>query len=348
MSNAKYGVSVIICCHNSGGRLLKTLLHLAAQEVDESIPWEVVIIDNASTDDTQVVAMRQWSRPSVELRVISEPQVGLSHARARGIDSSQFACLSFIDDDNWICPQWIQRVHDHFIGNPASALLGGPSSPAFEVAPPDWFSPISAFYAIGNQHERGGDITNSMGTLLWGAGLSVRKDALKQLWEDGFFFSCSGRKGTRLTAGEDSELCFALRAYGWQLHYDSGLELRHFIPKGRMSWSYARRLLRGIGRAAPVLNAYQLGLGRGEKGISLGSRVRESWVVQSARSLRNLIRVFRSFPVTCVKGTEGCNSVLQFDRAIGEFVGYMSLAGRHRGVIRRIRNAAWNKKNRSS
>jgi len=348
MSNVQFGVSVIICCHNSAGRLPETLLHLAAQKVDKSIPWEVVIIDNASTDDTQVVAREHWSRPSVKLRVVSEPQVGLSHARARGIDSSGFAFLSFIDDDNWVCPQWIQRVHDHFIGNPASALLGGPSLPAFEVAPPDWFYSITAFYAVGKQHEQDGDITNSMGTLLWGAGLSVRKDALKRLWKDGFFFSCSGRKGTRLTGGEDSELCFALRASGWRLHYDSELKMRHFIPEGRLSWSYARRLMKGMGRAAPLLNAYRLGLDGRVKGIALRSRLRESWLFQSVRALRDLIRVFCSLPVTCVKGTEGCNSVLQFDRAIGEFLGYMCLAGRHRGVIRRIRNAAWNKNKRSS
>ena len=53
-------ISVVICCHNSAAVLPPTLMHLAAQIVDPSVQWEVVVIDNASTDDTVQVATRAW------------------------------------------------------------------------------------------------------------------------------------------------------------------------------------------------------------------------------------------------------------------------------------------------
>ena len=46
------GVSIVICCHNSAKLLPRTLEHLRAQEVDSTIPWEVIVVDNASTDNT--------------------------------------------------------------------------------------------------------------------------------------------------------------------------------------------------------------------------------------------------------------------------------------------------------
>lgn len=313
------------------------------------MPWEVLLIDNASTDGTHEVALGCWpSHHPVPLRIVREPRVGLGYARECAISEARYDTLSFIDDDNWVCESWVKRVYDFFKSHRDAALLGGPSQPEFEKDPPVWFHAIRSFYAVGSQHAADGDVTDTSGTLLWGAGISVRKTAFEQLLRDGFAFECSGRMGGKLTAGEDSELCFVLRASGWRIYYDGGLELRHFIPNGRLSWSYARRLLEGLGNASPVLNAYRMALRGGEKRKASARRIKETWVIQSGKSLWNLIRVFCSSPVRCIKGTEGCMSVLRFDRARGEFLGYLSWAGRYRGLICRIRNAAWNRKNQRS
>src|SRR5215468_3703384 len=98
------GVSVIICCYNSSTRLPDTLSHLGRQNVRPSIPWEVVIVNNASTDNTTVVAHQCWpsDAPTV-LRVVYEPRLGLSHARSRGLSEARYEIVSFVDDDNWVC-----------------------------------------------------------------------------------------------------------------------------------------------------------------------------------------------------------------------------------------------------
>ncbi|MGF2076073.1 glycosyltransferase, partial [Enterococcus casseliflavus] len=56
----QWGVSVVVCSHNGADRLPGTLAHLASQRVTRDLLWEVIVIDNASTDDTAGVARRHW------------------------------------------------------------------------------------------------------------------------------------------------------------------------------------------------------------------------------------------------------------------------------------------------
>jgi glycosyltransferase involved in cell wall biosynthesis len=241
------GVSVIICCHNSAERLPETLRHLAAQQVPEGLLWEIVVVDNASADNTSEIALRCW--PTVDpapLRVVSESQVGLSHARIRGIREARHEIISFIDDDNWVPTDWVARVIALFASHPEIGAAGGRIEAAGEITPPDWFESVQGHYAVGRQYSQSGDITNTSGTLLCGAGLNLRTAAVRRLLEHGFVFMMSGRKGTRLAAGEDAELCFALRASGWRFWYDDDLVLRHFISKERLRWNYALRIMRGM------------------------------------------------------------------------------------------------------
>ena len=343
MNVTNAGVSVIICCHNSGKRLPETLRHLAEQVVEEGIPWEVVIVDNASTDDTQAVVREHWSHPAVELRVVSEPQAGLSHARQRGVDSSQYEILSFIDDDNWVDPFWILRVSKFFALHPEAAAVGGATSPVIEGHPPEWFHPVSLFYAVGEQHKWSGDITDEPGSLLWGAGMTLRKSAYNRLIHDGFEFACTGRRGRRLTAGEDAELCMALKASGWRLHYDPLLKLEHLIPMARLKWSYARRLMCGIGRSSAVLNAYRIATSRIKPMAFTWVWWKESWLLQTLKALRTLILTILHCPMDILRGAEGNLKVLQFDRELGVLLGYGDLVLGHRTLIGRLRDARWNR-----
>src|SRR5262249_17511403 len=105
-SSSLRGVSVILCCHNSVTRLKPTLAHLAGQSGIGEREWEIVLVDNASTDQTASHAQSLWQSfgaPS-ELRVVSEPNLGLIHARVTGISSAGYEILTFVDDDNWISP----------------------------------------------------------------------------------------------------------------------------------------------------------------------------------------------------------------------------------------------------
>lgn len=257
MNSAIPGVSVVVCCHNSAARLPRTLEHLAGQVVAAHLPWEVLLVDNASTDDTASCAQGLWPADSpCRLRVVREAKVGLSHARRRGFAEARYEYISFIDDDNWVIPEWVGLVDEIFSTYPAVAACGGPTEAVFEAPPPAWFGDYQGNFAVGPQHASTGDVTDS-DNRLWGAGLSLRKTAWLKLQRSDFQFALSGRSGTRLTSGEDQELCYALVLDGGRLWYDARLRLRHYMPAGRLQWSYLRRLLRAAGWSGAWLDPYR-------------------------------------------------------------------------------------------
>jgi hypothetical protein len=104
--DADDGVSVVLCCYNSVGRLPETLRHLSMQRLPSGCQWEVLLVDNASQDDTAFVASGLWEdlgRPA-PLRIVHEPIPGLSSARNAGIRNACYEYVILCDDDNWLAP----------------------------------------------------------------------------------------------------------------------------------------------------------------------------------------------------------------------------------------------------
>jgi glycosyltransferase involved in cell wall biosynthesis len=239
-------VSLIICCYNSAARLPETLAHLARQET--ASPWEVILVDNACTDDTVAVGQRCWADlgSPAPLRVVHESEAGLSYARRAGLDAAQHAYAIFCDDDNWLAPDYVQTVAEILDRHPEVALAGGDATPGFEAGatPPAWFEGLQGYYALGRQGETAGYVPEARG-YLWGAGLALRVSALRALYASGFVSLLSDRQGNQLSSGGDGELCFALRLQGWRLWYDPRLQLTHVMSVGRLTWPYFLRLLWG-------------------------------------------------------------------------------------------------------
>ena len=250
-------VSVVICCHNGSTRLGPTLAHLLRQDVPPDLAWEVVLVDNASTDDTERIARTLWpGETPVPMRVVTEPQLGLIYARLRGLSAARYEIVSFLDDDNWVAVDWVRRVAEIMAADPRVGACGGRTEAVTEMAPPPWFTDYAAWYAVGRQGESTGDITWRRGRL-WGAGLTLRKQAWKDLVENGFSATLSGRSGKQMSAGEDTEICYALRLAGWRLWYAEDLMLRHFIPAGRLTVDYLTRLRCGFGRQSIGIDPYR-------------------------------------------------------------------------------------------
>ena len=105
------GLSVIVCCHNGASRLPITLEHLKLQE-SPAAPWEVLIIDNASTDGTAELARCCWQNGPAPLYVINESRVGVRYARERGFFEARYEFLGFVDDDNWVAHDWVRTAYE--------------------------------------------------------------------------------------------------------------------------------------------------------------------------------------------------------------------------------------------
>jgi glycosyltransferase involved in cell wall biosynthesis len=252
------GVSVIICCYNSSARLPQTIRHLALQKVSPDIPWEVIIVNNNSTDDTAAVAARElagYDWKEAGHGVVDESKPGLSHARERGIGEARYAYVIFCDDDNWLAEDYIQEGFDFLERNPRYAAVGGWSEAAFDtgVMAPDWFEEYKMGYAVGRQGEEG-DITAR--GYLWGAGIMFRKAVFKTVINPALPSLLTDRKGNELSSGGDSEMCLRFVIVGFKLYYSEKLKFTHFIAANRLSTAYREKLWEGFLESAGVLDKY--------------------------------------------------------------------------------------------
>jgi len=261
MTVCKPGVSVIICTFNGALRLPETIAHLDRQKVNGDnpppIPWEVILVDNASTDNSGEIVVKLWKRQDADLRLVREPNPGLIYARLCGLREAQFEYISFIDDDNWVDERWVQTVYHILHHKPGVGVCGGVVEAICEVTPPPWFEKYKKSYAVGGQGQKTGYVPDEQG-YLFGAGLSLRKSAFQLILENGFKPFLTGRKRKLPLSGEDSEICCAFRLAGWKLWYDEQLKLKHFIPKKRLKWKYLCKMSRGFGASHVILDIYKV------------------------------------------------------------------------------------------
>lgn len=251
------GIEVAICAHNASDRLPSALRALAAQTLP-SHAWSILVVDNASTDDTQEVALRAWSRPDVTLRVVSEPKPGIIFARKRAFAEASRPLVCFCDDDNLLAPDYLEVALDYMERHPHTGALGGKGDAVSDSPLPEWFSAAARNFAVGPQADSDGEISfTSTSKCLYGAGIVIRRSAWNRLVDSGFKPQLLGRKGAWVTSGEDNEICLALVAMGWRLSYSHRLSFRHVMPRKRLNEAYCRVLYRSFGEASVVLNVYR-------------------------------------------------------------------------------------------
>jgi glycosyltransferase involved in cell wall biosynthesis len=331
------GVSVVICCHNSAQRLRPTLAHLAAQQAPPGLDWEVIIIDNASTDDTAEVARAAWPADHpAEFRVIPEPQAGLSFARHRGFHEARYDIISFVDDDNWVCPEWVRLVTEVMDAHPEVGACGGCQEEVCEVEPPAWFERHKTVYAVGPQAEAPGVMTG-LWECLGGAGMSIRRSAWQQLLDRGFQPLLAGRQGSALTSGEDIEFMYVLRLSGWSLYYEPRMRIRHFIPAGRLQWAYLVRLRRGGGASTVGLDPYSFALLGDDR--SFKEQLRRTWGWQMARTLKSLAQY--RLKLLFHQPIEGDSNVLEVEHYTGRLTELIRWRKVYAQRIRAVRNTSW-------
>ena len=248
-------ISVVICCHNSAARLPETLRHLAEQQAPAELAWEILLVDNASTDETVSVAERfASSRPDLSIRVTSELKLGQTYARLRGVEEASGEVILFADDDNWLAPDYLAILGETMRRRPEIAALGGMSTAVFEQEPPEWMSRHHRWYAVSGPPQGGEELAEV--EFLWGAGTAFRRQILERIRKSAF--RVPGRQGTGLGAGDDDELCCLIRLCGARLFRHPALRFQHYLPARRIKWDYLRRLHYSAGEVSVLLDTYRL------------------------------------------------------------------------------------------
>jgi cellulose synthase/poly-beta-1,6-N-acetylglucosamine synthase-like glycosyltransferase len=330
------GITIILCTHNGETRLGATLSRLRSQHL-AGTSWEVLLVDNASTDSTRKVALSCWGEGPVPLRITREAKLGLQCARERGLKEAKYDFIGFVDDDNWVAPDWVRVAYETLESDASLGALGSICEPVFEESEPEWFGRFHSSYAILTESDL--QQFDRPPEYLCGAGLCLRKQAWTQLLRGGFRSLITDRVGRRLSGGGDNELTQAIRLAGWKVRVEPRLRLQHFMPGPRLRWEYLRRLQRGYAQSQVLLDAYSTQ----NLSMRLGFRPRLGllWWCQAARSLLQLVDRPRAVLTALISDGKNQIQVIEVERMFGRMIGLLSLGKEYGRSRRRVRYAPW-------
>ncbi|QNE38420.1 glycosyltransferase family 2 protein [Hymenobacter sp. NBH84] len=261
------GVSVLICTYNGAQRLATTLEHLAKQQVASEIPWEIILVDNNSSDNSIEFCAAYWKNcgAPVALRTFWQPIPGKNYALELAYSEAEYEFMCIVDDDNWLNNDYLQVGFDYLNKHKNIGLIGGRSTGAFEVTMPAWFPKVSRNYAVGTPVLFTGNpprLLTEAGPIsqgaLCGAGLFMRYTAWNLLKQANFQSLLNGRVGEKqLMGGEDDELSYAVKLAGYEIWYTPALCLTHFMTKNRLTKEYVPRIIHSFSETFTRLSVYR-------------------------------------------------------------------------------------------
>jgi glycosyltransferase involved in cell wall biosynthesis len=228
--------TVAICTWNRAAMLANVLERLTRVR-QPSGAWEVVVVNNGSTDDTERVLEAFEGR--LPLRRAFESSPGLSHARNTAVRHATGDYVVWTDDDALVDVDWLSAYERAVERHPEAAIFGGPVRPRFEGTPPPWLSTawheVSAAFAgcdLGDESfEFGGD------ELPFGANFVVRAREQRRFLYDPNL----GRRREGGTVGEETAVIRAILTEGGSGWWVPDASVEHWIPRERQTVRYLRR-----------------------------------------------------------------------------------------------------------
>ena len=211
-------VSVVIPAYNEEKYLGRCLQSLREQRYPAS-QFEVIVVDNASTDATAEVARRFGAR------VVHEPRKGVARARQTGFLETRGPVIASTDADTILPPDWLARIAGHFAADPG---LGGVYGPVH------WLDGrLHQRWALRRPITWGLALSNQMGrSLWWGSNFAVRRDVF---WQAGGF-------PVGWASGEDTDLSLRVDRFA-RVRFDPHLVVLASSRRMREGWGLLWRAL---------------------------------------------------------------------------------------------------------
>jgi glycosyltransferase involved in cell wall biosynthesis len=241
--------TVAICTYNGEHRIGNVLASLQKQAVPDHIRYEILVIDNNSSDATKTVVsqyLSHWNSRHL-LRYVFEPRQGVAFARQCAIEKAQSQLIGFLDDDNFPQPNWIMEAWSFADKHLQAGAFGSHVEGLFDQAPPEDFKKLACFLAIVDRGSKP-FIYQPRGRLLPpAAGLVVRREAwLKHVPRELFL---TGRVDNWMLGSEDLEALTYIQKAGWEIWHNPHMIIQHKIPRERLKKDYLMTLIRGTGLA---------------------------------------------------------------------------------------------------
>ncbi|HEU4432399.1 MAG TPA: glycosyltransferase family A protein [Pyrinomonadaceae bacterium] len=242
-------VSVVIPTYNRS-----TLLRDAVQSVldqDTQAPFEIVIVDNNSQDDTESVARALVEKHPQNIQYVRETEQGNAHARNRGVRTARGAIVAFIDDDVAVESDWLTTLLRALDSQPGLSFVGGRVLPQWSGPPPSWltpdhWSPLALLDYGPDEFVIAGDSPRGLLT----ANIAFRRDVFDDV---GWFSPHLQRVKNIIGSMEDTEFLMRVCRSGRKGLYLPQMIARAPVEPERLSKTYHRRWHTGQGHFYAVM-----------------------------------------------------------------------------------------------
>lgn len=255
-SCAVLDASVVVCSRNRAELLRQCLDRLADQFVAGGDRYEVVVVDNGSTDGTPAV-IEAWRAADPDLRrAVHEPTPGLSRARNRGVAEARGEVVLFIDDDAVAPRGWVAAHLAPYRRDPWVSGVGGPVSLRWPDGRPRWLAPrLEHWFSALDHGDRATEFPPPHGP--YGTNMSLRRSVFAAV---GGFDERLGRRGRSLVSSEEGDLFGRVWAAGGSVVYEPASLVLHGVTRDRLSrrwvlrrgWAQGRSNARRRVMAGPV------------------------------------------------------------------------------------------------
>ncbi|HLU25450.1 MAG TPA: glycosyltransferase [Longimicrobiales bacterium] len=242
----RLSLTVAVCTWNRCALLRRALEQMTRLVVPPEVEWEVLVVNNRSTDGTDEVIAEFADR--LPIRRAWEPEPGLANARNRAVAEARGEYILWTDDDCLVDPDWLAAYARAFRRWPDAAIFGGPIEPLFEGEPPAWIprvldriGPVFGLQTLGEEPVELTPDTVSAGP--YGGNMAMRRDVLQcYRFDPGL-----GVRHGEYRIGEETELMRAMLAAGVKGWWTPEPRVRHWVPRKNQTPAYVRRWMVGHG-----------------------------------------------------------------------------------------------------
>lgn len=226
MSHDSYKISLVICTYNRSRYLPGSLESINLQTINKDL-FEVVVINNASTDDTAAVVRSYMAEnPQINISYYFEYNKGLSFARNRGIAEAKSPLIAYVDDDVILTPDYLKELLSFFDTNPNAAGAGGKVVPKYESgSEPAWMSKYLAGF-VGNVNH-GTEIKRFTPEMKYPAGCNM-------IYQRDILLEAGGFNNKLKFRSDDKYIFYKVHEVSDQIYYLPDAWLYHYIDSYRL------------------------------------------------------------------------------------------------------------------
>ncbi len=237
-------LTIAICTWNRADLLSQALASICRTIPPQNSDWEIIVVNNNCTDDTDAVV--DQFRKRLPIVLVHEPSPGLSNARNAAIDAASGDYIIWTDDDVRVKGNWIAEYEKAFAAWPGTSVFGGPIMPLFEGGSPAWLRSalpyIQTAFAVR-------DIDSGMSSIAtaelpYGANFAV---CAREQRRFRYNTNLGRRPGKLIITDEENAVIRAILAAGGSGRWVPSAVVDHWIPRCRQTTAYLRAYYQGQG-----------------------------------------------------------------------------------------------------